>query len=433
MSSFALGLGGIGLMLVLLAFRQPVWIALAVIGIAGNWVLNSLMTAKFTAGTTLFDVASNYNLSVIPLFVLMGEIASGSRMSAELFNAARVLLSGLRGGLSLASIAASGAFGAICGSSVATAASMTRIAMPEMIKSGYEPSYSAASVAAGGSLGILIPPSIILVIYGSITETSVARLFAASMIPGLVLLVLYILVAIWLAHRAGAAPLEAGASIGRRLSALKDPWQFVLLFVLTIGGIYAGVFSPTEAASVGAFGAIVLGFLKRTLDGKRLVAAIQASVIVSCALFMIIIGATLFANFIVQTRLPDTLLQLAQDAELNVFVVMGLIIAIYIVLGCFLEGLGMVLITVPVFLPVVVGYGFDPIWFGVLVAVLVELGLITPPVGMNLFIIRAQVRELNIRQIYRGILPFLLAPAALIILMFVFPQLALWLPELFYN
>ncbi|GKX32885.1 MAG: C4-dicarboxylate ABC transporter permease [Rhizobiaceae bacterium MnEN-MB40S] len=433
MSSFALGLGGIGLMLVMLAFRQPVWIALAVIGIAGNWTLNSLMTAKFTAGTTLFDVASNYNLSVIPLFVLMGEIASGSRMSAELFNAARVLLSGLRGGLSLASIAASGAFGAICGSSVATAASMTRIAMPEMNRAGYEPSFSAASVAAGGSLGILIPPSIILVIYGSITETSVARLFAASMIPGLVLLVLYILVAIWLAHRAGAAPLEAGASIGQRLSALKDPWQFVLLFVLTIGGIYAGVFSPTEAASVGAFGAIVLGFLKRTLDGARLIAAIQASVIVSCALFMIIIGATLFANFIVQTRLPDTLLQLAQDAELNVFVVMGLIIVIYIVLGCFLEGLGMVLITVPVFLPVVVGYGFDPIWFGVLVAVLVELGLITPPVGMNLFIIRAQVRELNIRQIYRGILPFLLAPVALIILMFVFPQLALWLPELFYN
>ncbi len=433
MSSFALGLGGIGLMLVMLAFRQPVWIALAVIGVAGNWTLNSLMTAKFTAGTTLFDVASNYNLSVIPLFVLMGEIASGSRMSAELFNAARVLLSGLRGGLSLASIAASGAFGAICGSSVATAASMTRIAMPEMNRAGYEPSFSAASVAAGGSLGILIPPSIILVIYGSITETSVARLFAASMIPGLVLLVLYILVAIWLAHRAGAAPLEAGASIGQRLSALKDPWQFVLLFVLTIGGIYAGVFSPTEAASVGAFGAIVLGFLKRTLDSARLIAAIQASVIVSCALFMIIIGATLFANFIVQTRLPDTLLQLAQDAELNVFVVMGLIIVIYIVLGCFLEGLGMVLITVPVFLPVVVGYGFDPIWFGVLVAVLVELGLITPPVGMNLFIIRAQVRELNIRQIYRGILPFLLAPVVLIILMFVFPQLALWLPELFYN
>lgn len=433
MSSFALGLGGIGLMLVMLAFRQPVWIALAVIGVAGNWTLNSLMTAKFTAGTTLFDVASNYNLSVIPLFVLMGEIASGSRMSAELFNAARVLLSGLRGGLSLASIAASGAFGAICGSSVATAASMTRIAMPEMNRAGYEPSFSAASVAAGGSLGILIPPSIILVIYGSITETSVARLFAASMIPGLVLLVLYILVAIWLAHRAGAAPLEAGASIGQRLSALKDPWQFVLLFVLTIGGIYAGVFSPTEAASVGAFGAIVLGFLKRTLDGARLIAAIQASVIISCALFMIIIGATLFANFIVQTRLPDTLLQLAQDAELNVFVVMGLIIVIYIVLGCFLEGLGMVLITVPVFLPVVVGYGFDPIWFGVLVAVLVELGLITPPVGMNLFIIRAQVRELNIRQIYRGILPFLLAPVVLIILMFVFPQLALWLPELFYN
>lgn len=190
MSSLSLGLGGIGLMLVILFLRQPVWIALALIGVGGNWALNGLMSSKFIAGTTIFDVASGYNLSVIPLFILMGEVASGSRMSADLFNAARVVLSGLRGGLAVASIAASGAFGAICGSSVATAASMTRIAMPEMGRAGYRPSYSAASVAAGGSLGILIPPSLILVIYGSISETSVARLFAASMLPGIVLMAL---------------------------------------------------------------------------------------------------------------------------------------------------------------------------------------------------------------------------------------------------
>jgi len=432
-SPFALGMGGIGLMLVLLFLRQPVWIALAVIGIAGNWMLNSLMSAKFVAGTTLFDVASNYNLSVIPLFILMGEIASGSRMSAELFNAARVLLSGLRGGLAVASIAASGAFGAICGSSVATAASMTRIAMPEMGRAGYEPRFSAASVAAGGSLGILIPPSIILVIYGSITETSVARLFAASMLPGIVLLSLYVVVALWVAGRAGAAPVEVAASIGERLAALREPWQFVLLFVLTIGGIYAGIFSPTEAASVGAFGAIVLGFLKRSLDFKGMVAAIQASVIVSCALLMIIVGATLFSVFVVQTRLPNTLLALAQDANLSIWTVMTLIVLIYIVLGCFLEGIGMVLITVPVFLPVVAGYGFDPIWFGVLVVVLVELGLITPPVGMNLFIIKAQVRDLQMRDLYRGIIPFLAAPAVLVALLFALPELALWLPGVLYK
>lgn len=432
MSGFVLGLFGIAAMLVFLLARQPVWLALALVGVFGHTALNGLMSARFVSGTTVFDVASNYNLSVIPLFILMGEIASGSRMSAQLFDAARVLLSGLRGGLAIASIAASGAFGAVCGSSVATAASMTRIAMPEMSRAGYAQGYSAASIAAGGSLGILIPPSIILVIYGSITETSVARLFAASMLPGLALLLIYVAVALVIAYRGNAVPVEAAASLGQRLKAIVGPWPFALLFLVTIGGIYAGFFSPTEAASIGAFGAICLGFLTRSLSPAALVASIRAAVLISCALFMIIIGATLFASFIVQTRLPDTLLALAQAAELDAWLVMALIIVIYIVLGCFLEGIGMVLITVPVFLPVVVGYGFDPIWFGVLVAVLVELGLITPPVGMNLFIIRAQVPSLSMGALYRGILPFLLAPVILVAVMFAVPGIALWLPSILY-
>jgi tripartite ATP-independent transporter DctM subunit len=432
MTPFAMGLSGIALMLVMLFLRQPVWLALAVIGVGGNILLNSVTSAKFMAGTTVFDVASNYNLSVIPLFILMGEIATRSRMSAELFNAARVLLSGLRGGLGVATIAASGAFGAICGSSVATAASMTRIAMPEMAAAGYDRGYSAATVAAGGSLGILIPPSIILVIYASITETSIARLFAASMIPGIVLLCLYIVVALLIAGRSGAAPIERSASLGERIRALRDPWQFVLLFGLTIGGIYAGFFSPTEAASVGAFGAIILGFLRRSLTMDGLLDAIGATVLVSCALFMIIIGATLFSNFVVQTRLPDSLLSMAEGAGLSIWMVMGLIVLIYIVLGCFLEGIGMVLITVPVFLPIVVSYGYDPIWFGVFVVVLVELGLITPPVGMNLFIIRAQIPEVPMKTLYSSILPFLAAPVILIGLLFVLPGLALWLPSVLY-
>ena len=431
MTSFSLGLSGIGLMLVLLFLRQPVWLALALIGVGGNLLLNGVMSAKFMAGTTMFDVASNYNLSVIPLFILMGEIATRSRMSAELFNAARILMSGLRGGLAVATIAASGAFGAICGSSVATAASMTRIAMPEMARAGYSQGYSAASVAAGGTLGILIPPSIILVIYASITETSVARLFAASMIPGLVLLGLYVVVAL-LRARGETTTDRHGVTLGRRLGALREPWQFVLLFVLTIGGIYAGLFSPTEAASVGAFGAIVLGFLRGSLTPPKLVDAISASVLVSCALFMIIIGATLFSNFVVQTRLPENLLGMAEAAGLSVWMVMALIVAIYIVLGCFLEGIGMVLITVPVFLPIVAQYGYDPIWFGVLVVVLVELGLISPPVGMNLFIIRAQAPELPMTTIYGAILPFLLAPVMLVGLLFLVPGLALWLPGILY-
>ncbi len=432
MSVFTFGLTGVGAMFVLLLLRQPVWLALALVGIVGNIWLNGLPVATMLAGTGSFDTASSYALSVIPLFVLMGEVASGSRMSAELFAAARIFTTGIRGGLSIATIAASGAFGAICGSSVATAASMTRIALPEMQKAGYKDGYSAASIAAGGSLGILIPPSIILVIYGSIAETSVARLFAASLIPGIVLMLLYMVISVLLAGRAGPAPTGETISLGQRFAALLRPWQFMLIFVISIGGIYAGVFSPNEAASIGAFGAIVIGFARRTLSVQGFAQAVQSSVVISCALFMIIIGATMFANFVVQTRLPESLLALAQAAQLSPMLVMGLIVVIFIVLGCFLEGIGMVLITVPVCLPIVTGFGFDPVWFGVLVAVLVELGLITPPVGMNLFIIKAQGQSLSMGTIYRGILPFLAAPVVLVLLLFALPQMALWLPSVLY-
>lgn len=432
MSSATLGLLSIAGMVVFLFLRQPVWLAMGVGGVLANWWLNGSSVAMLVSGTTFFDTASSFNLAVIPLFVLMGEVATSSRMSAELFNAARVILSGVRGALSIASIAAAGAFGAICGSSVATAASMSRIAMPEMARAGYDEGYSAASVAAGGSLGILIPPSIILVIYGSISETSVARLFAASMLPGILMLALYMIIALVVAHRRGAAPDEASVGLAARLRALREPWQFALLFTVTIGGMYAGVFSPNEAAAIGAFGAILLGFLKRSLTFAVLVRAIEASVVVSCSLFLIVVAAGIFSNFVVQTRLPEALLGGAQSIGLPPFAVMSLIVASYIVMGCFLEGLGMVLITVPVFLPIVTGLGYDPIWFGVLVTVLVELGLITPPVGMNLFIIKAQVPGLSLSSLYRGIVPFLIAPTIVVIVLFALPQIALWLPAVLY-
>lgn len=432
MSGLSIGLTGLGVMLVMILLRQPVWLTLLLCGIAGNVVLNNGEVARMIAATNLFDTSYNYGLSVIPLFILMGEIATRSRMSSDLFNAARVLLSGLRGGLPIATIAASGAFGAICGSSVATAAAMTRIALPEMRKAGYEDGYAASSIAAGGSLGILIPPSVILLIYASIAEVSVARLFAASMIPGIVLMLLYIGVAIILARRARAGLTEDRATLGQRFRALLGPWQFVALFAVTIGGIYTGLFSPNEAAAIGAFGAIALGFARRTLSLAGFAQAVQASVLISCALFMIIIGATVFANFVVQTRLPDALLSAARDADLSLATVMGIMILLYILMGCFLEGIGMVLITVPVFLPVVTGFGFDPIWFGVLVTILVELGLLTPPVGMNLFIIKSQAPDMPMQVLYRGILPFLIAPLIVIAIMFAVPGLALWLPAQLY-
>ena len=434
MSPAAIGGLGAAALFALLFLRVPVWAALTVVGVLGNVALAGWTSTLAVAGLTPFDSASTYELSVIPLFIFMGEVASQTRLSSDLFVASRVLLSGLRGGLSVATVAASGCFGAVCGSSVATAATMTRIALPEMRKAGYDAGLATGSLAAGGSLGILIPPSIILVIYAAIAEQSVPKLFAASLFPGLLLTALYIVVALVIARfNPHYAPTEPSATLRERLAALRGPWQFIALFVVTIGGIYAGIFSPTEAAAIGAFGAVLLGVLGRRITWNQLFDAISNSVIVSSVLFIIIIGAKLFSYFMVQTQLPSMLAVAANDFNLSGVAVMALIIVAYVAMGCFLEGIGMVLITVPVFLPIVTKFGYDPIWFAVIVVIVVELGLIHPPVGMNLFIIQAQAPDVKLTAIYRGILPFLIAPFLLIIIMFMFPELALWLPRVLYK
>jgi tripartite ATP-independent transporter DctM subunit len=364
----------------------------------------------------------------------MGEVASESRLSGELFKAARVILSGFRGGLAVATLAASALFGAVSGSSLANAATMTRMALPELRKAGYDDGLATGCIAAGGSTDILIPPSIILVIYAAIAELSVPRLLAAGLIPGLVLTGLYAMVALAVVHvRPDYAPDSENYRLRERIAALREPWQFVALFIVTIGGIYAGVFSPTEAASIGAFGAILLGVLGRRMGARDLLRAIESTVVVSGLLFVIVMGANLFSSFVVQTHLPELLLDGARALGLSGLTVMILIILGYIVLGCFLEGIGMVLITVPVFQPIVTQFGYDPIWFAIIVVVMVEVGLIHPPVGMNLFVIQAQAPEVKITSIYRGIIPFLVAPLILIALMFLFPGLALWLPNALYG
>jgi tripartite ATP-independent transporter DctM subunit len=425
---------GIACLLLLLFFRVPVWAALSLVGFVGNLVLSGPQGALTLAGTTPFDVSSAYTLSVIPLFVLLGEVASNTRLSADLFTAARVMLSGIRGGLSIATIAASACFGAVCGSSVVTAATMARIALPEMRKAGYDERLATGALAAGGSIGILIPPSIILVIYAAVAEQSVPKLFAAALFPGMVLTLLYMAIAVvvaWL--RPHYAPSAASASLKERVRALSGPWQFLVLFIVTIGGIYAGIFSPTEAAAIGAFGAIVLGAIGRRLTLESLWKSVESSVLISCLLFVIIIGANLFSSFIVQTQFPAMLADGARAMNLPGPAVMAMIVVAYIIMGCFLEGIGMVLITVPVFLPLVSQFGYEPIWFAIIVVIVVEVGLIHPPVGMNLFVIQAQAPDIKIGNIYRGVVPFLLAPLVLIVLLFLFPQLALWLPQVLYR
>ncbi len=434
MSPSTLGALGVLALFILLLLRAPVWIALSLVGFVGNVYLSGLDAALALTGTVPFDVGSAYTLSVVPLFILMGEVASESRLSGELFNAARVILSGFRGGMALATLAASALFGAVSGSSLANAATMTRMALPEMRKAGYDDGLATGCIAAGGSTDILIPPSIILVIYAAIAELSVPKLLAAGLIPGLALTALYMGVALAVAYvRPDYAPDRERHTLRERIAALREPWQFIALFIVTIGGIYAGIFSPTEAASIGAFGAVLLGMLGRRMTMKDLVRAVENSVVVSGILFVIVMGANLFSFFIVQTHLPELLLDAARAFNLSGLAVMMIIILGYIVLGCFLEGIGMVLITVPVFQPIVTKFGYDPIWFAIVVVVMVEVGLIHPPVGMNLFVIQAQAPDVRITAIYRGIIPFLIAPLILIILMFLFPGLALWLPRVLYG
>lgn len=434
MSAPLIGACGVLALFVLLFARVPVWASLIVVGFGGNVALSGFDSAIALLGTTPFDTASLYTLSVIPLFIITGGIASTTGLSADLFKAARILLSGVKGGLSIATICASACFGAVCGSSIATAATMTRISLAEMRRAGYSDRVATGAIAAGGSLGILFPPSIILVIYAAIAEQSVPKLFAAGLLPGLLLTALYIVVAIVGAHlKPEDSPVAPPATVVDRLRSLAAPWQFLGLFGLTIGGIYAGIFSPTEAASIGVVGAILLGIAGRRLAFGDLVRTVSGAVKTSCSLFAIIIGANLFSYFIVQTQVPTLLADAARALSLPGLVVMALVIVAYIVMGCFLEGIGMILITVPVFLPLVKSFGYDPVWFAIIVVIVVEVGLIHPPVGMNLFVIQAQAPDVKIGAIYRGILPYLIAPLVLIVLLLLFPEIALWLPRVLYG
>jgi tripartite ATP-independent transporter DctM subunit len=419
----------------LILLRLPIAVALGLVGTVGYALVDDWSSALNRLGNTPFEISEGYSLSVVPLFLLMGAIASRSGMSRDLFRAANGLFAGRRGTVAMAAVGACAGFGAICGSSLATAATMSRIAIPEMRRLGYDERLAAGAVASGGTLGILIPPSVILIIYAVIAQESVAQLFAAGLIPGLVLTVLQIAV-IWALcrWRPGLAPSGAAAlDWSDRLRDVVAMWQMLVLFAISVGGIYAGFFSPTEAAAVGCLAAIVLGFATRRIGFGELLEALAETVRTTAVLFFIVVMAFVYAYFLVLTNLPQSLVAFVTAMELSPLAVMLVLILFYFVLGCFIDSLGMILITVPVFLPLVLGLGYDPIWFGVLVVVVVEIGLITPPVGMNLFVIRAQQPDIAITTLYRGVLPFLSAGVVLIALLLAFPSIALWLPRALFG
>ncbi len=432
MTTQTIGMLGIAGLVALTFARVPLGAAMGLVGLAGYAAIDGWDTAFIVFGETPYGLAA-YTFSVLPLFILMGSVATRAGMSQELFVAANALFAGRRGALPMATIGACAGFAAISGSSVATAATFSQIAVPEMRRYGYDQRLATGSVAAGGTLGILIPPSVIMVIYALAAEESVPALFAAGMIPGL-LLALFFVVVVWAIVRVRPEWAPAGVRMPwrERLVAATAMWKLVVLFGLAVGGIYAGWFSPTEAAGVASFAAIAIAFATRKLPFAGFLDCLMDTMRTTAMLMFILVGAWIFAYFVVQTRLPAALVELVHFLGLAPWMVILMILAFYILLGCVLESVAIILVTVPVFLPVVTALGYDPVWYGILMVVVVEVGLITPPVGLNIFVIRAQLPDVPLGTIFRGIVPFLAADAALIALLLLFPQIALWLPNLLY-
>ncbi len=423
-------LGFIG-MFALMALRVPIGVAMGIAGVAGFAALAGTTPGLNLLANVPLSVLTDYNLIVIPMFILMGAFASHSGMSAELFAAGRAWLHHKRGGLALASIAACGGFSAINGSSVATAATMTQVALPEMRKAGYEPGVSAGLIAAGGTLGIMIPPSVIMVLYGIMTEVDITQLFAAGVIPGIMAIGFYsIVVAIIARLRPHWMPQGHRHDWSERLASLKPLWAVVLLFVFVLGGIYGGLFTVQEAAGVGAAGTLVIGILRGRLGWKEIKAALISALRVSSAIMTIVVGAYLFGYFLTITQFTQNAVEFLVHLPVGPYGVLALVMVGYLLLGAVMDELAMILLTVPIVFPAMVQLGFDPVWFGVIVVMAVTFGMICPPVGMNVFVINSIARDISLVHIYRGTMPFIAADVVRLVVLCAFPSLSLWLPSL---
>lgn len=437
---------GFAIVLGLVLLRMPIVFAMGIVGTFGFayerggdlFDERGLKAALSMVGRQITDTAQDYGLSVIPLFIMMGLFVNKGGMARELYAVSNAFLGHFRGGLAMATVMACGGFSAICGSSLATAATMSKVAMPEMRRFKYSDRLSTASIAAGGTLGILIPPSVILVIYGLLTETSIGKLFMAGIIPGLLGIFFYLLAVRWSVFRdPEAGPAGPRANWKERLVALRSVWAVLLLFFLVIGGLY-GIFdihplnltfSPTEAAGMGAMGAFIIALSRGGLRIADIFDVLRETSFTSASLFAVLIGAQVFSNFVNLAGLPEALITLVSANDVAPFTVILLILLVYVVLGCVFESLSMLLLTVPIFFPLVTSLGFDPIWFGIVVVVVVEISLITPPVGLNVFILKGVVGDVTTATVFRGVTPFWMADILRLILIVAIPTLVLFLPN----
>ena len=431
LSNFAIAIIGVIILLVLLVMGMNIGICMMAVGFFGFWYVRGFAPALNLFKTIPFTQSTNYSFTVIPLFVLMGNLCYYSGMSSDLYNCAHKLLGGMRGGLAAATVAACACFSAICGSTAATAATMGVVALPEMRKAGYDDGLACGSIAAGGTLGILIPPSTGFIIYGIVAGESIGGLFAAGIIPGIILAVCYIIaIMVVVRIKPNAAPGKLHFTFKEKLLSLKGAAAMIVLFAIAIGGIFLGWFTANEAAAVGATASLIYLIARRRFTWKIFFDCLRDTVKTSGMIFLILIGAYVFGNFLTITKLPITLANLVNGLDVNRYVILFVIILIYAVMGCLMDSLAMVMLTVPIFGPIMTGLGFHGIWYGVLMIMVMEMGLITPPVGMNVYIVAGVAKDVPLQKIFMGVAPMVVGMLVAVIIVCAFPEVALLLPRM---
>ncbi len=430
LSPDAVAVIGFLVLFILMLLRVPVGMAMGLVGVTGYAYIAGPGPALKLIGQSSMRTVTDYTFGVIPMFMLMGAFVSVSGVSKELFRAANAFIGHMRGGLGVATVLACGGFAAICGSSVATAATFSSVAYPEMRRFGYPQSFSTGVIAAGGTLGAMLPPSTVLAVYAILTQQDIGKLFMAGIVPGLLAMLLYVItIMIIVRLRPDWLPRGEKKSWPDRFRGLKDVWAPLVLFIFVIGGLYGGFFTPTEAGGVGASGAFLLGVLRGKLDRAGIRSALLSATRTSAAVFTVLIGALLFGYFLTITQVPQKLMEMLTGMGVGRYGILAMIMVMYLVLGCLMDAMAMIILTVPIIFPVIVQLGFDPIWFGVIIVMTVELGLIHPPVGMNVFVIKSVVKDVSFTTIFKGVIPFVVTDLIRLVILIWFPIIALWLPS----
>lgn len=434
MSPATAGILGMVVLLALMAAGMPVGAVMALIGFIGAIYIVGIDGALGVMGMVPYDDMWSYMLSSVPLFILMGAIIFHSGIAKFLYKAAHKWLGHLPGGLGMATVVACGLFAAVSGSSLAAAATMGKVALPEMDRYKYKKSFSTGIIAAGGTLGIMIPPSVIFIIYAMLTEESIGALFMAGIIPGILEIILYIgVIAIIIKLRPDYAAKAQRATFGEMVRSLPGIWPIFVLFVVVLGGIYFGFFTPTEAGAIGAAGALIISVASRWFSPQKMLSALSDTVRTTGMIFFIVVGAMIYSYFLAVTQLPFAIAEYAATSPLPPHGVLVIILLIYLVLGCFLDALAMLLLTVPIFTPVLFSLGFDPIWTGVIIVRVMEIALITPPLGMNVYVLKGVAKDVPLEQIFLGVLPFVAGDMVLLAILVAFPQISLFLPGLMFK